>query len=306
MKNSIKSFVHNGPVFPAEQTVIADVIVAGEELSPLGKRMLYRWAAIANTDYVKSKQFQKNFYHDFKTQLSKEQQKLNWPEDFKDVIEEIRARQAAEKEKKAEWRRAHKDEILEKKEKMSERYGYAIVDGKKQPLGGYMIEPEGIYIGRGKLPVSGYWKYEVLPEDVSINFFSSNPDDKPPAAPEGHHWKEVVANHNSYNAVYYKMNVGNKFFIPKKIRFGSRSDQQIEKTKQKFAKARKLSLNWDGMMKHIMNGMKSADPIRQQSALVSWLILNTGIRIGHEMDEEWDSGVVGASTLKVENISFEE
>lgn len=302
MKQKIKSLIHNGPIFPQRKEIKETVLVAGSDLSPLAKRMIYKWAALSETDYAKDAVFQKNFYSNFKLELSAEQKKLKFPEDWQSIIKSIKSTLDKQKEQTAQYRKDHKEEIAKEKELIKEKYGWALVDGKKQPLGGYLIEDEGIFIARGDALHRGCWKYAVLPEDVTINFIGPKKDI--PAAPEGHSWKKVESNNNSLNAVTYKVSIGGRFYVNKKIRLGGNSDQQIAKTQLKFEKAKKLSQNWDKMVKHIEEGLKSAEMKRKQSALVAWLIMNTGIRVGAEVSEDMDAGIEGASTLKVKSIQW--
>ena len=43
------------------------------------------------------------------------------------------------------------------------------IDGKKQQVGNFRIEPPGIFLGRGCHPLIGKNKKNILPEDITIN-----------------------------------------------------------------------------------------------------------------------------------------
>lgn len=54
--------------------------------------------------------------------------------------------------------------------------------------------------------------------------------------------------------------------------------------------------------KHIEDGLKSSDLKTQQTALVTWLIAETGIRVGNEKDTSISASTFGATTLQVQHI----
>ena len=54
-------------------------------------------------------------------------------------------------------------------EKAQKEYGFCIIDGHKQKIGNFKIEPPGLFRGRGDHPKQGMLKRRVLPEDVIIN-----------------------------------------------------------------------------------------------------------------------------------------
>ena len=62
-----------------------------------------------------------------------------------------------------------KKAIKEENARIIEEYGWAVVDGHKQKIGNFRIEPPGLFRGRGDHPKMGTLKKRVNPEDVSIN-----------------------------------------------------------------------------------------------------------------------------------------
>lgn len=57
---------------------------------------------------------------------------------------------------------------------MEEPYLYAIVDGRKEKVGNFRIEPPGLFRGRGDHPKTGRLKVEELKWDhVTINLVST-------------------------------------------------------------------------------------------------------------------------------------
>lgn len=362
------TLTHNGPIFPPEYEV-KGFKLANEELSPLAEEMMWHYAAKRDTDYVKIERFNKNFYSCLKPELTANQQLLEFPKDYKKLIDDMfnknqqlkeqKANSAVKKVTKKEWKLAEEDASLKKrlearqkkydeadaeKTAMKEKYGFAFKNGKKEPLGSFMIEPPGIIMTRGDSSILGMWKYRTVPEDVVINFIplpekewnalpksyqdivlgkakmnTLSPEDQEkfkemnipfaPRAPEGHNWKKVVSDNNSCQTVMYFVQVGRPEFgiSPryKRIIFAAKSDTKKEKDMLKFEKARKLVQMWPDMEKHIMKGMVSPDAKRQEAATIASLIKTTGIRVGNEKDESAGyAETVGASTLEVGNIEL--
>lgn len=54
-------------------------------------------------------------------------------------------------------------------EAILEEYGYCLMDGHKQRVGNFKIEPPGLFRGRGDHPKQGKFKKRTMPEDVIIN-----------------------------------------------------------------------------------------------------------------------------------------
>ena len=52
---------------------------------------------------------------------------------------------------------------------MVEEYGFCVMDGHKEKIGNFRIEPPGLFRGRGTHPKMGMLKRRVQPEDVIIN-----------------------------------------------------------------------------------------------------------------------------------------
>jgi DNA topoisomerase I len=73
-------------------------------------------------------------------------------------------------------------------EEIAKEYGTCVIDGHKEKIGNFKIEPPGLFRGRGEHPKMGKLKKRVMPEDVIINCSKDAPIPKPPA---GHRWKEV-------------------------------------------------------------------------------------------------------------------
>lgn len=59
--------------------------------------------------------------------------------------------------------------LKEENARLQEEYGFCIMDGHKEKIGNFKIEPPGLFRGRGDHPKQGMLKKRVQPEDVIIN-----------------------------------------------------------------------------------------------------------------------------------------
>ena len=80
--------------------------------------------------------------------------------------EEEKKKEEEEKKKKKEEEEKKKKEEEEKKKKeeIDNIYGIAMVDGFKEKISNFRIEPPGLFLGRGKHPKTGKIKQRVTPE----------------------------------------------------------------------------------------------------------------------------------------------
>ena len=62
-----------------------------------------------------------------------------------------------------------KNKIKEENAAMQEEYGFCNIDGHKEKIGNFRIEPPSLFRGRGTHPKMGYLKKRVIAEQVIIN-----------------------------------------------------------------------------------------------------------------------------------------
>ena len=62
-----------------------------------------------------------------------------------------------------------KQKLKEDNQKIADMYGTCIMDGHKQKVGNYRVEPPGLFRGRGDHPKQGKLKTRLQPEDITIN-----------------------------------------------------------------------------------------------------------------------------------------
>lgn len=335
-KSEIITMTHNGPVFP-EEYVPKGYKFNGVVLPPLAEEMFVNWAKYSRTDYANDKVLVKNVGKCILNELPANQ-KANFPDDYKPLVDQILKDVDAAKVAKAS--RSEKEIHDEKvaKDELKAKYGFAMKNGTVQPLGGYMVEGPGFILTRGKSPIKGMWKYRTVPEDLTINFiplpkeewdklpidmqnvilgkaemYTLTPADQNyvmslnlpqvPKAPAGHKWGDVIANYDGNYTFKYKVDVGHKTLRDKQIRFGANSEDQANADELKYDNAVKLLKKLKKLNNHISKGMQSSNKKTAQAALVTYLIMNTAIRVGNEKTED-EADTVGMSTMKVGNIKL--
>lgn len=301
--NKWETLEHLGPIFPPEyehqkykiKVQNKEVILPAE-----AEEMIYHWAAKIQTDYVKDTVFQKNFWKDLKPYLPPDLQKTNFPEDW-DVVSiyrDIERKREAKKARSKEEKKAEKEE----KAGIKEKYGFAILDGENVQLGNYMVEPPGLFMGRGKHPLRGRWKPRTYPEDVTLNFESPKLDaPKPNYFSEEREWKEVVANKNAYWTArwYCKLTGGQK-----RVLFAASSSVKQKADQNKFGKAINLANNFDDVVKYIDSQLNSKSKHLRQVATIAKIISKLAIRVGDEKGED-AAETFGATTLLKKHITLD-
>lgn len=299
-KSKIKtSLTHPGPLFPKKYEYKGVYKIKGVTLNPMLEKLVWYWAALG-ADYKKLPIYTTNARPTIKRWANPELKNLEFPKDYKAVMDQMTAdREAAKEAKKLTNTKEARELKKAENEKIKAQYGYGEIDGVKQQLGGYVLEPEGWYIGRGKSPISGCWKYEIEPEDVTINYISKDMSGVP-QPPAGHHWKAVVSNKDAFVATYYDIHLGEGVVtLHKKFGFGALSTVKQDADIHKYDKAQALTKDWAKIEKWIDDGIAAG----KQEAVIAWLILRTGIRVGGKKAEVFENFTVGASTLLVENAT---
>lgn len=131
-----------------------------------------------------------------------------------------------------------KEKEKEEKQALRDKYGFAIVDGRKEKVGNYTVEPPGLFLGRGKHPKVGRVKKRIFPEDVTINVSA---DAEVPECPlEGHKWKEIVHDPTVSWLAYWRENINDS---SKYVWLAPSSAIKGRADREKFEVARRLKVN---------------------------------------------------------------
>ena len=297
---------HKGIAFPPEyQPRGISITICGERLmlNRDQEELVHAWAKKKDTHYVQDPVFQSNFLNDFKKLLPEKFQninsikEINFSEAYK-LVEEEKKIKEAEIERirilpSEEKRKLYSSKKAER-EKLRSIYGKAIVDGIEVDIANWLVEPPGLFMGRGQHPLRGKWKPRIRPQDVSLNLGENAP------VPEGT-WQNIVHDHSStWLATWMEKLTGKR----KYVWLHDSSALRQNNDREKYEKAKKLERHIDKVQKEITNRMlKTRDINEKKIATVCYLIFKLAMRVGDEKDPE-EADTVGASTLRVEHIKF--
>ena len=296
---------HNGPYFQwimePYQPHGAPLVYEGKEykLTPSEEEVANFYARRITTDetatveWTKDPVFNRNFWNDFKKYLTPAHKKVF--KDFKKLnFEKIRKKLIEIKESETESQK-NKKKVLSAEKKHD--YGFAIVNGIKEPIGNFTIEPASLYLGRGKNKKRGSIKRHITPNEVTINIGKGV---KVPKPPKGYKWKKVVHDQNARWIMSWKMPLtgSNKYvYISAEGQFKGKSDQG------KFEKSRKLDRYIEKVRNGYQKSIDSSDKVQKQLGTVLYLIDHYGIRVGGANDDS-TADTFGASTLLVEHAKL--
>ena len=314
MSNSVektfkwKTLEHNGVAFPPSHTLKGICIYINNEkliLNNEQEEIVYAWAKKKDTHYIKDTLFQNNFLDDLKKILPQQFQHINnineidFSDAFKFVDNEMKQKilekeriHNLSKEEKKKWLDTKKQE----REKLKNFYGKARVDGFEVEVANWLVEPPGLFMGRGLHPLRGRWKPRITPQDVILNLGEDAP------VPEGA-WKSIVHDHSSTWLATWTEKLTDK---RKYVWLHDSAFLRQNTDKEKYDKAVKLEKFASKVQKEIINKMINAKDLNQRKiATVCYLILKLAMRVGDEKDKD-EADTVGASTLRVEHIKFPE
>ena len=303
-----KTLEHNGVAFPPDHILKGLSIKINNERIALNheqEEIVYAWAKKKDTHYIKDAIFQNNFLKDFKKILPNRFQNTNniyeidFSEAFRLVDDELKLK-IREKEKIQNLSREDKKKLIDKKkqerEKLKNFYGRAYVDGLEVEVANWLVEPPGLFMGRGLHPLRGRWKPRVTPQDVVLNLGEDA------AVPEGA-WKNIVHDHSStWLATWTEKLTDKRKYVW--LHDSAFLRQNIDK--EKYDKAKNLEKYAFKIQKEIINKMINSKDVNQRKiATVCYLILKLAMRVGDEKDKD-EADTVGASTLRIEHIKFPE
>jgi DNA topoisomerase-1 len=186
----------------------------------------------------------------------------------------------------------------EEKKKLEDEFGYAIVDGHKQKVSNYKVEPFGLFLGRGNHPLAGTLKKKIQPEDVTLNL---GKDASIPKCPiPGHKWGSIIHNDEVAWLAMWKDISGKNF---KYVWLAPSSRVKGESDMKKFERARNLKDHIDDIREEYNKDLKSKDTQTRQRATALYIIDHYALRVGNEKDED-EADTVGCCSLRVEHIKL--
>ncbi|XP_061532325.1 DNA topoisomerase I, mitochondrial [Phycodurus eques] len=293
---------HKGPYFPPDYQPLPDNVnfyYKGNpvKLSLAAEEVVLFFAQMLDHEYTTKKVFRKNFFTDWRKEMTDEERLLIQHLDKCD-FSEIHAMHKANVEERKNMSKEEKLVLKEAKEKIVEEFGYCMLDHHRERIGNFRIEPPGLFRGRGEHPKQGKLKKRIQPEDVIIN---CSKESCVPAPPAGHRWKEVRHDNSVTWLASWTENIQGGI---KYVMLNANSKLKGEKDWEKFEVARKLKMRVDDIRKQYLEDMKSREMCVRQRAVALYFIDKLALRAGNEKEEGETADTVGCCSLRVEHITL--
>jgi DNA topoisomerase I len=291
---------HEGVVFPPPyEPHGVPLTYDGKDvyLEPHEEEVATFFAVMKETDYASKPVFQENFMDGFK-RILRGGKNAHITDFTKCNFQKIYDWDAKRREINKERTSAEKKQIKEDKDKAEEKYTWAIMDGKREQVGNFRVEPPGLFRGRGEHPKMGKIKRRIQAEDIIINI---GKDAKIPEPPAGHRWKEVRHDQTVTWMAGWNDSINTKDW--KYVQFGATSSVKSESDKQKFEKARNLHKFIGKIRLDYRKNMQCDKDVTAQLAVTTYLVDKLALRAGGEKDEDL-ADTVGVTTLRVGHLKF--
>ncbi|XP_073485526.1 uncharacterized protein [Aquarana catesbeiana] len=297
-----KFLEHRGPYFAPPYEPLPDDVkfyYDGEQmkLSLAAEEVATFYGKMLDHEYTTKDVFQKNFFADWRGQMTKEErktikelEKCDFTEIHKYFFDRNEERKALPKEEK--------QKLKEEASKLQEEYGYCILDGHREKIGNFKTEPPGLFRGRGDHPKMGMLKMRIRPQDVIIN---CSKDAKIPEPPPGSKWKEVRFDNTVTWLASWTENIQGAI---KYIMLNPSSKLKGEKDWQKYETARRLKDVVGHIRSQYRADWKSREMKKRQIAVALYFIDKLALRAGNEKEEGETADTVGCCSLRVEHIQL--
>ncbi|KAA3676258.1 DNA topoisomerase I [Paragonimus westermani] len=294
---------HKGPVFAPPYERLPDNVhfyYDGKalRLSDAAEEVAGFYATMLDHDYTTKEIFNKNFFKDWVKVMNEDERRIIKSLskcDFK----EMHAHFVKLSEERKNRTKEEKQKVKEENLAIQNEYGYCILDGHKQRIGNFRIEPPRLFRGRGNHPKMGMLKRRVLPEDVIIN---CSKDSKIPVAPKGHRWKEVRHDNSVTWLACWTEHIQNSL---KYVMLNPSSRLKGEKDWKKYETARALHKIIDKIRADYRADFKHKEMRIRQRAVALYFIDKLALRAGNEKDED-EADTVGCCSLRYEHIKLHE
>ncbi|KAI8389032.1 probable DNA topoisomerase 1 [Nakaseomyces glabratus] len=296
---------HNGVLFPPPYEALPSHVKLYYEGNPVdlpleAEEVAGFFAHLLETPHAQNPVFQKNFFEDFKHVLNDAGGTQNGIEiesfdrmDFSAMHDYF----VQLKEEKKSMTAMQKKEIRLEREKFEEKYKFCELDGRREQVGNFKVEPPDLFRGRGAHPKTGKLKRRIRPEDIVLNLGEGAPIPPPPS---GHQWGEIRHDNTVQWLAMWRENIFGSF---KYVRLAANSSLKGQSDFKKFEKARELKKHIDRIRKEYRNNFKSKLMVERQKAVAVYLIDVFALRAGGEKSEE-EADTVGCCSLRYEHITL--
>ncbi|XP_020025962.1 DNA topoisomerase I, mitochondrial isoform X1 [Castor canadensis] len=293
---------HRGPYFVPAYEPLPDGVrivydgkpvklsLAAEEVATLYGKMLHQ-------EYTTKEVFQNNFFNDWRKEMTEEERELikhldkcDFTEIHRHFMDKAAARKALPREEK--------QKLKEEAKKLQQEFGYCILDGQREKISNFKMEPPGLFCGRGNHPKMGMLKRRIRPEDVTIN---CGRDAKIPEPPAGHQWKEVRSDNTVMWLATWTESVQNSV---KYITLNPSSKLKGQRDQQKYEAARRLKGVVGEIRSQYRADWTSPDVKKRQRAVALYFIDKLALRAGNRKEEGETADTVGCCSLRVEHVQL--
>lgn len=296
---------HNGVLFPPPYEPLPDHVQMkynGKPISlpPASEEVAGFYAAMLETDHAQDAVFNKNFFDDWKAVLKKHPPRdgtkiTNFALcDFRPMFEYIEA----EKARKKAMTTAEKKEAKKAKEEAEAKYMYCTLDGRKEKVGNFRVEPPGLFRGRGEHPKKGALKLRVRPEDITLNIGKDAPVPVPNVPGK---WKAIQHDNTVTWLATWTENINGSH---KYVFLAAGSSLKGQSDMQKFEKARELKNHVDRIRQNYEADLKTKVMVDRQRATAMYFIDKLALRAGNEKGED-EADTVGCCSLRCEHLTLE-
>ncbi|TRM69946.1 hypothetical protein BD626DRAFT_393380 [Schizophyllum amplum] len=305
--NTVKwtTLEHSGVIFPPPYEPLPKDVKMNYKGKPVqlsleAEEVAGFYAALLESDHAQDATFNKNFFHDWQEVLEKHPPvdgtkitKLS-DCDFRPMFEYFEA----EKAKKKAMTQAEKKAAKAEKEEAEAKYKFCLLDGRKEQVGNFRVEPPGLFRGRGDHPRKGALKHRVRPEDITLNIGKSAPVPVPNMAGK---WKGVQHDQTVTWLATWTENVNQNH---KYVFLAAGSSLKGQSDMQKFEKARELKNHVDRIRSNYEADLRSKVMAERQRATAMYFIDKLALRAGNEKGED-EADTVGCCSLRCEHVTLE-
>lgn len=296
---------HNGVYFPPPYDSLPKSVKMkynGKpvDLPPEAEEVAGFYGALLDTDHAKDAVFNKNFFDDFKKVLEDHEPRCGTKIksfelcDFRPMLEHFEA----EKAKKKAMTTEEKKQAKKTKDELENKYTTCLLDGRKEKVGNFRVEPPGLFRGRGEHPKKGSLKKRVRPEDITVNIGKTAPVPVPNMPGK---WKKVIHDNTVTWLATWTENINGNH---KYVFLAAGSSLKGQSDMQKFEKARELKNHIDKIRLDYTEDLKDKVMAIRQRATAMYFIDKLALRAGNEKGED-EADTVGCCSLRCEHITLE-
>ena len=268
------------------------------KLEPAAEEVAGFYAGMLGREYTEKDMFNKNFWACWTEKMTKAERT-----EIKDLkkcdFTKFKSHMDSEREAKKALPKEQKDARKAAEAELKKMYGTATIDGHKEKVGNFRVEPPGLFQGRGEHPKMGLLKARLRPEDVTINV--SDPANAP-KPPEGHAWKQVQSDNKVTWLATWTENINGQ---NKYVMLAADSHLKGRKDWEKYEVARELKTKIDEIRTKYTESMKAELMVERMHGTALYFIDKLALDVGGEKDTEEEADTVGCCNLRFEHVSLD-